>query len=456
MMLFLAIFFLAFSFPLQVLWKSRLFALVPFAFLAGLFLLSGMSNPITRRIPWNTRRPMIFLVSVYLFLLFFNTAWQSAFFFITPEEAISALVIFFLPVLFFVYFSTLAGEKEIRVILIAAALIGLLTGAYFVYDSYQNLVLGKVSDYSFEAYEYAQMRAPDKIINEVRISAGGRSRGLLESNYISAGWVAIGCFAALTLIPRSKLFFRTLTILIYGIILLLGLNFTSIAGFAFVIVMIEFSGYKMIRGVFSKQVVLYGINFSGVIFLLASVLFLTDPESVNLMLNQVEKSIVGQVDLITGVKVLRSYEETTSGVYIFDLFYRLFTFPVNTIEYPLSFLIGDGFSTGYGVGKGGDFGIVETLHRFGLPFFVAIITGLILLIKRGLVQSYRNYKIQSWPDRYVWFSSITFLYIIFCEVHYSIWNSKSILPLVFVCLAIFNRYLVKHQRNYRKTISLEK
>ena len=44
-------------------------------------------------------------------------------------------------------------------------------------------------------------------------------------------------------------------------------------------------------------------------------------------------------------------------------------YPMNMLSFPLGFLIGDGFSTWGVIGKGGDYGHVETLHRFGLPFY---------------------------------------------------------------------------------------
>ena len=109
-------------------------------------------------------------------------------------------------------------------------------------------------------------------------------------------------------------------------------------------------------------------------------------------------------------------------------------------KYPIGVLIGDGYST-FGFPKGSHFGIVESLHRFGMPLFFAILIGLMSLIRHALKQMYYNSRNQPPERNYLWFAVSATFYIVLADIHYSIWPTKSILPIMFINLAIFDRYL---------------
>jgi hypothetical protein len=145
-------------------------------------------------------------------------------------------------------------------------------------------------------------------------------------------------------------------------------------------------------------------------------------------------SLAGQIDLASGSTQIGN--STYFGRMIPNFYY----FPYSTRDFPLGLLIGEGFSA-FGSQKGGDYGIVETIRRFGLPMFFTIIIGLIMLIRHALKQiEYRLYD--SSPEAsYLWFATSVIIYISFNEIHYTIWSTKSILPIIFISLAICDRYL---------------
>lgn len=432
---FFVIVLLAFAFPMQVMTASPIISLLPYLGIVSIFALTLSSrshNGLTR---WNTREPITLLISIYLLLVLFQTGWQVVFGFISIEAAVSALVIYVAPVTFFIYFRSVATDKEIRSVFFAIALAGLVTGIYFAYDSYSMLVWGQLNDFSLRAFEYSELRAPTQDISVSRISLGYRSHGLLENHSVSAAWIVLGCFATLSLLPQHATFKRMMVIMLYGLLLLVGLNFTAIVGFVFVVFLLAFRDISLLRGVNPMRgAKSMAIVVSGFILLGAMLFVLIGDE----MVEAIQKSLMGQVDFAMGTITVGEDEQT----YLGKLVSGLVSFPVNMLQFPPGFLIGDGFSE-FGVrSKGGDIGIADTLHRFGLPFFLAIIIGLISLVRRALKQIPLIVPDQFAGARYLWFAVCVTPYLLFTEIHYSVWAAKSILPIFFLALALYKRCLL--------------
>lgn len=425
---------LAFAFPMQVMMSSPIISLAPYAVLASVFLLTRLQSPYSLQLRWNARKPIMFLISVYLVLVFVQTGWQTVFGINSPGQGVSAIVIYALPVLFFVYFHSIATNHEFRAILFAMAIVGLAVGAYFVYDSYSMLVLHQLQGYSLKAFEYSQLRAPEQEINAARISVGYRSHGLLENHAVTAAWIVLGCLAALTLLPKNQSMKRALVILVYGVMLLVGLNFTAIVGFVFVLFLMEYRGYVLLRGNISKRIILFlQLIIGGFVLIGLTLLVLPGPLGED-MYAAIVKSLTAQVDLASGKTAL------SNSTYFGRLISEFISFPFNMLEFPPGVLIGSGFRS-FVISGGGDYGIIETLHRFGLPFFLAIIIGLMRLIRRALKQIERGVPDQSPATSYLLFAASVIIYLLFTEIHYTVWSAKSILPILFVSLAIFDRYL---------------
>ena len=104
----------------------------------------------------------------------------------------------------------------------------------------------------------------------------------------------------------------------------------------------------------------------------------------------------------------------------------------------------DGFGS-FGLKKGGDIGFIESLAKFGLPYFVTLLYGICILSFRGL-KEIRSLRIKAISNSNMNLSFLQFavsfmVLILIMEIHYSVWYSKSILPFFFFSLALFDRYL---------------
>ncbi|HDY87946.1 MAG TPA: hypothetical protein ENH82_07525, partial [bacterium] len=255
---FCAILLLVFSFPMQVYANNPYPSLLPYL-LIGLIVMLSFFFPRKHcfsDINPRKNRSINFMVGIYLFLLLLNTEWQTLFGIINPYEGISALVIYLLPVVFYWYFRKIASEQEIRSVLLAIFVAGLIVGVYFVYDSYLKLGLDRVNDYAHKAFQYSIQRSNQTVemANQMRISSS-RSMGLLQHHSVSGAWVILGSFAALFFLPLKHRVFRRVVFFVFGMILLLGLNFTSIIVFSVTMFLFEFGGISLLRGRLSAKLV---------------------------------------------------------------------------------------------------------------------------------------------------------------------------------------------------------
>jgi hypothetical protein len=429
---------LAMSFPAQVALFSPLPSLFPYIGLVLLFVLALPAAARPNEPPgWNLKAPMNLIVSAYVALVCVQTGWQTLFGFVTIEQGVSAIVIYVLPVAFYAYFRQFATDREIRVVLATVAVVGVVVGWYFVYDAYTTLVLNQLNDFAVNAHEYSKFRANTPTVNAARLSAGGRSHGLLELHAVSAAWVAVGCFAALALTRSGDVWQRAMVIVIYGIMLLIALNFTAVVGFALVILLIEFQSFRWFTGRIEKS----GLKVMAICLgsAVVMVLFIAVIGGIDLF-QVIGKIAAYQVDLALGNELIS--ENGYSHSYFGKLLSSLFSYPFNMLAFPPGLVIGDGLTSGFGViQKGGDFGVVETLHRLGLPLFVVVVAGLIRLVFRAL-RELRFSKAADRPrEHYLRFAVCVTVYLLFTEIHYTVWSAKSIFPIFLIALALYSRCL---------------
>ena len=114
-------------------------------------------------------------------------------------------------------------------------------------------------------------------------------------------------------------------------------------------------------------------------------------------------------------------------------------------------LIGDGFYS-FVLEKGGDIGYIETLARLGIPFFLTSIFFLLRIVFKVLSLINKNTK-KYFLERhipYLQFSITIIILILVYEIHYSIWVSKSILPILFFGIAMYQRLIISI--NFRKKV----
>lgn len=433
-LIFITILSIAFTFPLQVLTLNPAMAILPYGFLASTFILPLFKNLYSLKINFKKKMGLsLALIFSYLVLVIFQTTWQVLLSVITPVEGISAIVIYVLPLFFFLYFRRIASIQEFRAALYAMALSGFLVGAYFVFDSYTMLVLGELNEYSIRAFDYSQFRAPEQALNEARISVNGRSHGLLESHTVSAFWIFLGCYASLTLLPIERKLSRLLIIFIYATMLLVGLNFTSIVGFILVMLLLELKYYYFFFHDFKKDVK-KELQFLLYIFLISLIILIIINIFNKKFFQIIELNIISQLKLAIG------NSKMGENTYFSGLLLSLVDITSENFSiFPLSPLIGTGFSS-LGV-KTADYGIVTTINTFGIPFFLFYFIGILALICRALKKISNSNFLASQVNGYLWFASAVIGYILFMEIHYSIWIAKSVLPIVFFSLAIYDKYL---------------
>jgi len=446
---FFVIMLIALSFPLQVYFNSPLPSISPYLLLSVILALDLATAAINRLLRWNITQPIDLVITIFVILVLFQTGWQMLLNYVSVDQGISAIVIFIFPVIFFIYFRNAFTENEIRSILFSMALAGLIVGGYFAYDSISKLVFGELPEYAMKAHVYSIERSGQTMeeSNVARISLGARSMGLLDKHTVSAAWISIGCFAALSLLSFRAIRTRILAISLYGALLFLGLNFTGIVGFLLVVFLVEFRGYDVLRGVIDRKSLLKLI-FSMSVF--TAVLFIISAFTDFKLIQVIQEISEVQYDVASGTQVTRD-----DGLgYLGGLLSDLASFPINMLQFPPGFLIGDGFTPGFGVvEKGGDYGFVETLHRLGLPLFLVIFIGLISLIRRSLRQIRFLDRTENSNARYLQFASCVTAYLLFSEIHYTVWNAKSILPIFFLCLAIFSSYLSPPRRRNSKIVA---
>jgi hypothetical protein len=433
---FCAFLLIALSFPIQVYTKNPYPALLPY-FVIGLIVQlprERFSIQVDRRKSGNIN----VMVGIYMCLVLLNTAWQTVFGVIRFDEGLNAIVVYLLPVVFYWYFCRVASEEEIRWSISAIVVAGLIVGTYFAYDSYIRLALGQVNDYNNAAFEYSFSRAGDSTggVNDARISVGYRSQGLLESHSVSGTWIAIGALAALTFVPRNRRSLRNAVILLFGMMVLLGLNFTAIFAFSVIMFLLEFGGFMMARGGNSSIIGNLASLVLVVVILAGVALWAAGDDMSEFIL----KSFSSQTDLALGTgDVDRSFLDLV--IENSRSYYK------EVSNFPHTLLLGDGFST-FGIPKGGDIGFIETMAKFGVPYFLLVVVSLMKLIGTGLhqIKAVGRGRVPAGEGGIDRISILQFaigvtLLVLITDIHYSVWPAKSILPIVFFVLALYGRYL---------------
>jgi hypothetical protein len=423
------------SFPLQVYAGNPYPALLPYLLIGGILVFFPARRLATECSRQN--RNIDLMVVIYVLLLLLDTLWQTVFGVIGFAEGISAIVVYLLPVGFYWYFSRVASEQEIRISVLAMVVAGLIAGLYFTYDSYLKLALGQVSDYSQAAFDYSVSRAGSASgeINEARIAIGYRSHGLLESHSVSAAWIIIGALAALTLMPRNRRLLRLAVILLFGTMVLLGLNFTAIIAFSIIVFLLEFSGITERR----RRVSSVLGNVASVILIVGAVGWV----AVSATGTDMSEVILDILSFQTALALGTGYADQS---YAYILSQHLSTYYDHVSDLPLSLLFGDGFST-FGITKGGDIGFVESLAAFGLPYFLLLVFCLVNLIIRALHQV-RICDVGASGGREAGldranalkFSAGLTLLVLITDFHYTVWPAKSVLPIFFFAIALYGRY----------------
>jgi hypothetical protein len=447
LLLFLAILFLVLSFPMQVYAGNPYPSLLPYP-LIGLVVLTTLlvrQSGVTAPVNPPATSGIVIMVTIYIFLLLLHTSWQTVANEISIEDAMSALVVYLFPVSFYGYFRRVATEREISWVLAAMIVAGVVVGAYYVYDSYVKLALGTVNDYALAAFHYSLERSNQTMedVNRARISLGYRSYGLLQAPSVSATWVMLATFAALVRVPLERRVLRQMIVVLCGATLLMALNFTSIVAFAIIMLLFEFGGFSVFP---SRHSATFGklVSFAFFVALLFGAVLWVAGDA---MLDFVLENFSYARDLVFGTGNLGM----SMGGLVKDIAEM---YMQHISDFPFTLLLGDGFST-FGMPKGGDIGFIESLARFGVPFFLVALIGFLVLIVKGLayIRHVRNMpqrdELELKRAARIQFAVCIFLLVLITEGHYSIWVAKAVLPILFFALALYERYLTVPAQNFQ-------
>lgn len=426
---------IALGFPIQVYTHSPYPALLPYV-LIGLIVSLGMTR-LSYRGPHPRTTGINLMVFIYAASVVIGTDVQIIFNVIQFDEGTSALVVYLLPVIFFWYFSRIASEEEIRWSIWAIAVAGLIGGIYFAYDSYVKLALGHVTAYSQAAFQYSVNRAGAHpgLPNEGRIAVGYRSFGLMESNSISGAWIVLGALATLTLVPRRRKVLRLTVVVLFGAMSLLALNFTAMVAFVGIMYLLEFSGITF-RKHWKRRIV---ISLISLVFTVATLTGIALWIAGGEMSQFVFRNLSSQLHLALGLG--------NGGLTYGELVKRYFGLYCElSSRFPPILLVGQGFSA-YGYPHGGDVGFLQSLATFGVPAFVILLIGMCRLVSRGLsrIRALAGMR-TTWekarlaPECVLQFSVGVILLVLVTDLHYSVWPSKSVLPVVFFAVALYARY----------------
>lgn len=429
---FFSFLFVSMGFPLQVIFDSKLPALIPYFLVLLLFLShfraeENVLDFFSVRLSLRSNIGLIIYLYIGLFVL--NSIWQVLSNTITLFQLISSVVVYICPLTFYFYFRDYACMRQIRTCLYAILFSSVIIGLFFVYDSYMKLALEVVSDYSLKAFNYylknSNLTMEEANIN--RINIGSRSYGLLETHSISGAWVAIGGFAQLSLISAERLLLRRIVCGIYFLALVVCLNFTAIFSFLIITTFFEFRLFELFTSRVRKVLV-------SIVTLLLCVVIVY-----NMLLAIVGKNMAMQMEWLVNWQLRFLFgvgEGANRGIFI--MFGETFGRYVQHIyDYPFVLLVGDGFST-FGFEKGGDVGFPGTFAMLGMPLVLLVSLSIITLFFKFIV-ILRQRNDGTLDLEKIGFSVYVVLLCALAEAHYSIWSSKAILPILFFSLAVYER-----------------
>jgi hypothetical protein len=350
---FFTIMMMVLSFPMQVYLNSPLPSLFSYILLGMIFAFTLATNSkiSTSIISWTLKKPIETLITIFVILVLFQTSWQTILRYISIGNGAGSIVIFIFPVAYYIYFRNALTEKELRYILFSMAIAGLIVGIYFAYESISKLLFGILPEYALRAHDYSLRRGGGSVEGyKARIDLAGRSMGLLEKHAVSSAWISIGCFAALSLIPRHSIKKRAIIMGVYGVLLVLGMNFTGVLAFLLAIFLVEFQGNYLIRGVISRRSFSILLTWIGVFIIIVLIVYSMFGTRLLLIM---QKFVEFQIKIASGTRIIR---QDNLG-YFGGMFYELFSFPAKMFhKFPPGLIIGDVFSPGWfgKTDKGGD------------------------------------------------------------------------------------------------------
>jgi len=298
----------------------------------------------------------------------------------------------------------------------------LISGVFFMYESFNKLALGKISEYTLIAYQYSRASPDAKAVpNIVRISTQYRSFGLLERNATSAVWIIFGFFAYSFLATKPSRIHYAYVFTLF--VLLIAQNFTSIFVFLFVSLFLQ------------KGIIRFRTLYIAVLFLILPLLFI-DLDKIKIFFLAV--SFFMQSNFMTAFTI---QSQTIGNSYFLLILQEFVRFGDELVNFPHQLLIGFGLGYKPTYGTSGDVGFIESIMRLGLPLWMLFTWHIYRLFKSAVVSIKSNYKLiwGNYDARLLVASAAILSSIWLMDLHYTAWIHKSVWPILFFALALARR-----------------
>jgi hypothetical protein len=325
--------------------------------------------------------------------------------------------------LLYFYFSRVAGDDEIRSFFAGMVVMGIISGAFFVFDTFYKLALGRVTTYALKAHAYSTaaggLIANDPGVSKFRINAVYRSFGLLERHSTSALWVAFGWFAYVSVTAnaarkRIGFGFALATLLI-------GQNFTSIVAFGSVSFLL-YRRYVRVRSLWLP-------------------LLLTVP--VMLIYRDKIAPFVGILWYLLRSQLTSALTTNTSSgdySYLAEVVSSIRPTINELLMRPNELIFGFGMGSNPYYGTSGDEGFLEAILRLGIPLWVFFTYTLVRLVRAAMRRRTADAKIKDNLDSTLLTAAAAILASTWLmDLHYTAWPNKSVWPMLFFGMALARR-----------------
>lgn len=457
----LSVVLLAMAFPLQVLARSPLPALLPYAVLLVAWLVRVRYGFLQERhsrvlrmpcaltgLDWGVMTYACLVLGHMVFNLWEGTARWS--------EIGANVFNFLFPLCFYLYFRFSPRRETVRAILFGVLVASLLSSTYSVSHAYLKLrhtpvpgspaadapddsevqrnqgwtIFSAMHDYQLAAAEYSRVRAgeTEDFVKKTMRYGGSRSAGLQESNSVSAAWIALGLFSVWGVVPRRKAKLRAFFLLLFAVMLLIFQYYTAIFAAAVVFLIMKFGIHSSCEERKPHSSRWPVIGFFVLIFLIFLIELRGADEHYLINLRYMAQL---QFRLLFGGGEVHYIQLIAAKINGFVDYLR---------NFPWVILFGDGLGIyyPYSFSKGGDVGFVETLARIGVPMSLLLLLSVIPWMV-GFISQQKNivFGDASEACEINTYALSVVLFVFINDIHYSIWPAKSIFPLIMAVLALW-------------------
>lgn len=441
---------LAFAFPLQVLARSPIPALFPYALLGLAFVIRVRAGyGVFKGIAISRLTSVDWWILIYGLLLVAHIVANFVAGAVDLLELCSIVVNFFLPISFYLYFRLFPLKSAIRTFMVGIVIASVTISGYSVMHAFlkmlywsatsteqsNSLILfNRMEWFQHAAADYSRLRANEgaDFSGKLMRYYGPRSSGLLESHSVTAAWIGFGMFASLGLIcPLRRSWLCFFVGSIFMIMLLIFQYYTAFfaATFSLLIVFLP-KAYKFIhikksrsKWSINKEDRLIAVLMLFLLFILAIAMIVHGDYWANV---KVVMSI--QLDLLL-----------SSRGYVNLVFAKFHDYVKYIESFPFVALFGDGMGIyySYSFNKGGDIGIVESMARLGIPMLAFFLSKVVALVCRMILRrEARSLLNDDGNNGMIIFAIGIISFVVINDAHYSIWPAKSILPVLMVAFAL--------------------